>query len=90
MSEDRLERLEKLFEYRKNRRSKLRWVTYNPLADFSYEIEDAEEDVAWMVWEIKRLRRENREYREFIDSIRRQMEREFGISLPDKDENSRE
>lgn len=77
MSEDRLQKIEKLLEYRKNRNSKLSWITYKPSAEYSYEVEDAEEDVAWMVWEIKRLRRENQEYREFIDSVRAQMEEEF-------------
>jgi hypothetical protein len=77
MVEDRLERIEKLLEHKKNQNSRLSWITYNPRADYGFDVQDAEEDVAWMVWEIKRLRRENQEYREFIDSVRAQMEEEF-------------
>jgi hypothetical protein len=83
MEEDRLSRIEKLLERRKKRGSALSWITYNPSAEFNYDVEDAEEDVAWMVWEIKRLRRENREFKEFIDSLRSQMEEEFGGHPPD-------
>ena len=77
-SEDRLEKVEKLFERKKQWKNQLCWIKYNPLYDYNYEIQNAEEDFQWMIYEIKRLREENAQYREFIDTIRRQMEEEIG------------
>jgi hypothetical protein len=76
--EDRLEKIEQLFARKKHWRNQLCWIKYNPLAEYKYDIRNAEEDFEWMVYEIKRLRKENREYREFIDAIRNQLEDEMG------------
>ena len=45
-------------EHIRNRlkRSKVYYSRYNPSADLLYEVEDAEEDVRWMLYEIERLR----------------------------------
>ncbi len=77
--EDRLEELESKLTRRKRRGSQLYWFTYNPGAEFNYDVSDADEDIRWMIHEIRRLRDENREYREFIENYRKEMERELGI-----------
>ncbi|MCF7915375.1 MAG: hypothetical protein K9L66_09420 [Spirochaetaceae bacterium] len=77
--EDRLKKIEQLLERKKRQNNQLCWLRYNHSSQFKYEVENAEEDVAWMVFEIKRLREENQNYKEFIDSLRRQMEGELGI-----------
>ncbi len=74
---DRLERVEKLFERKKKWKNQLCWIKYNPVADYNYDIENAEEDFEWMIYEIKRLRGENSQYREFIDSMRAQLDDEL-------------
>ncbi len=76
--EDRLTKIERLFARKKHWKNQLCWIKYNPLAEYRYDIQNAEEDFEWMVYEIKRLRRENLEYREFIDTIRNQLEEEVG------------
>ncbi|MFO7849827.1 MAG: hypothetical protein R6V67_07700 [Spirochaetia bacterium] len=76
--EDRLERVEKLFERKKHWKNQLCWIKYNPLADYKYDIQNAEEDFEWMIYEIKRLRDENAQYREFINTMRKQLEDEIG------------
>jgi hypothetical protein len=45
-------------EHIRNRlkRGKVYYSRYNPSADLLYEVEDAEEDVRWMLYEIERLR----------------------------------
>jgi|GEM_PF-1913570 len=77
--EDRLKKIEQLLERKKRQGNQLCWLRYNNSSQFKYDVENAEEDVAWMIFEIKRLREENRNYKEFIDSIRSQMEKELGI-----------
>jgi alanyl-tRNA synthetase len=77
--EDRLKTIERLLEQKKRQRNQLCWLRYNASSQFKYDVENAEEDVAWMIFEIKRLREENQNYKEFIDSLRRQMEGELGI-----------
>ncbi|MFP4618577.1 MAG: hypothetical protein ACLFMZ_07000 [Spirochaetaceae bacterium] len=76
--EDRLEKVEELFKRKKKWKNQLCWIKYNPLADYKYDIQNAEEDFEWMVYEIKRLREENAQYREFIDTMRSQLEEEMG------------
>jgi hypothetical protein len=78
--EDRLEELESKLARKKRRGSKLYWLTYNPGAEFDYDVSDADEDIRWMIHEIRRLRDENREYREFIENYRKEMERELGLN----------
>jgi hypothetical protein len=75
---DRVEKFEKLFKRRKRNKNQLCWITYNPQAEYSFDIENAEEDVEWMIYEIKRLKEENMRLKEFIDAIRLQMENELG------------
>ncbi|HKK65745.1 MAG TPA: hypothetical protein VJ967_07810 [Clostridia bacterium] len=77
--EDRLKTIEGLLERKKRQGNQLCWLRYNHGSQFKYDVENAEEDVAWMIFEIKRLREENQNYKEFIDSLRRQMEGELGI-----------
>jgi len=77
--EDRLKKIEQLLERKKRQSNQLCWLRYNHGSQFKYDVENAEEDVAWMIFEIKRLREENQNYKEFIDSLRRQMEGELGI-----------
>jgi hypothetical protein len=76
---DRIEKFEKLFKRRKRNKNQLCWITYNPRAEYSFDIENAEEDVEWMIYEIKRLKEENMRLKEFIDAIRFQMEDELGL-----------
>lgn len=74
---DRLKELEENFQRKKHNNTQLYWFKYNPKAEFNFDLEDAREDVEWMIAEIKRLRKENASYREFIDTIRSQMEQEL-------------
>ena len=45
-------------EYIRDRlsRSRVYYSRYNPHAELMYDVEDAEEDVRWMIYEIERLR----------------------------------
>lgn len=79
-NEDRLEELESKLARKKRRGSQLYWLTYNPGAEFDYDVSDADEDIRWMIHEIRRLRDENREYREFVENYRKEMERELGLN----------
>jgi len=74
---DRLAELEKKLSLKKNKGNQLYWIKYNPGAEFDYDIEDATEDIQWMIYEIKRLRDENDQYREFVDSYKEQIEKEL-------------
>jgi hypothetical protein len=38
------------------KRSRVYYSRYNPRAELMYEVDDAEEDVRWMIHEIERLR----------------------------------
>jgi len=76
---DRLKKLKKLLEKKKREGNQICWLKYNRHSTYNYDIENAEEDVAWMIYEIERLRDENTKYREFIDSLRAQMEGELGL-----------
>ncbi len=82
-SVDRLKELEEKFERKKRRGNRLCWIKYNPSAEYSYDVEDADEDFRWMVFEIEQLREENQHYKEFIAAIKDQMVSELGIN-PDK------
>lgn len=70
---DRLDKVEELFKRKKNHGNQICWIKYNPDADMSYDIIDAEEDVKWMLYEIKRLRAENKELKEFAEALRDQI-----------------
>lgn len=76
---DRLAELENKMEMKKRKGNQLCWIVYNPASEYSYDIEDAMEDVRWMVYEIKRLQNENRHYKEFINEMKNQMISEFDI-----------
>ncbi len=67
--EDRLEYIKK-----KREKGKIYYSAYNPGSELLYDIEDADEDINWMIYEIERLRRENRELKKFIDYIKEQKE----------------
>ena len=51
--QDRLE-----FIQAKLKQCKVYYSRYSPRSELMYEIEEAEEDVGWMVYEIERLRKE--------------------------------
>jgi hypothetical protein len=70
---------EKLFKKKKRNNNQLIWAKYNPESQYGFDIESAEEDVEWMIYEIKRLQEENKRFKEFIDTLRKQMEKELNI-----------
>jgi hypothetical protein len=49
--EDRLDYIKKNLRNRK-----VYYSTYNPRASFMYDVEDAEDDILWLVSEVERLR----------------------------------
>ena len=75
---NRLQRLEQLMEKQDRRGSRLSWIRWNPNSKYGYEIEDAREDIRWMVYEIKKLREENTELKSFVDNFRESMEEQIG------------
>jgi hypothetical protein len=52
--EDRLNHIKKRLK-----KSRLYYSRYSPRSDMMYEVDEADEDVNWMVYEIERLREEN-------------------------------
>ena len=52
--EDRLNHIKKRIK-----KSKLYYSRYSPRSDMMYEVDEADEDLNWMVYEIERLREEN-------------------------------
>jgi hypothetical protein len=74
---ERLARLELLLEKNDRRGSRLCWIRWDPNSKYGYEIDDAREEVRWMVYEIKKLREENAELKSFVDNFREAMEDEF-------------
>jgi hypothetical protein len=52
--EDRLNHIK-----RRLKSSKLYYSRYSPRSDMMYEVDEADDDVKWMVYEIERLREEN-------------------------------
>lgn len=81
---DRLKALEQKMERKKRKGNRLCWIVYNPAAEYSYDVEDAMEDIHWMVYEIRRLREENRHCKEFIAAVKDQITGELGID-PEKE-----
>ena len=71
---DRLLRLEQLLEKNDRRGSRLSWIRWNPNSKYGYEIDDAREEIRWMVYEIKKLREENTELKSFVDNFREAIE----------------
>ncbi len=76
-NDDRLTKFEEYFERKKRNGHQIFWLKYNPNSEYKFDLEEAREDIEWMVAEINRLREENLHYREFIDALRTQMEEEF-------------
>jgi len=74
---ERLARLELLLEKNERRGSRLCWIRWDPNSKYGYEIDDAREDIRWMIYEIKKLREENTELKSFVDNFREAMEDEF-------------
>ncbi|MBB6482041.1 hypothetical protein [Spirochaeta isovalerica] len=74
---DRLEKVEELLKRKKRNGNQICWIKFNPDAEMSYDISDAEEDIKWMLYEIKRLQNENRELKEFAETLRDQMTEEL-------------
>ena len=52
--EDRLNHIKKRLK-----KSKVYYSRYSPRSDMMYEVDEADEDLNWMVYEIERLRDEN-------------------------------
>lgn len=74
---ERLEKLEQLLEKNDRRGSRLCWIKWNPNSKYGYEIDDAREEIRWMIYEIKQLREENAELKSFVDNFREAIEEEF-------------
>ena len=74
---ERLKRFEQLLETKDRKGNRLCWIRWNPNSKYGYEIDDARDEVIWMVYEIKRLREENVELKSFVDNFREAMEEEF-------------
>ncbi|OHD75254.1 MAG: hypothetical protein A2177_12600 [Spirochaetes bacterium RBG_13_68_11] len=51
--EDRLERIRRLLKERR-----AYWSAYNPSSSFLYDVEDAGDDIQWLLAEVTRLREE--------------------------------
>ncbi len=52
--EDRLNHIKKRLK-----KSRVYYSRYSPRSDMMYEVDEADEDLNWMVYEIERLRDEN-------------------------------
>jgi hypothetical protein len=61
--------MEDRLSYIKNKlkKSRMYYSRYSPRSDMMYEVDEADEDMRWMVYEIERLRGENRELRQRLD-----------------------
>lgn len=62
---------------RERRGNRLCWIRSNPDSTYGYEIDDAREDVRWMVFELRRLHAENAELKGFVDNFRKAVESEL-------------
>ena len=71
---ERLEHLETILANKDRKGNRLCWIRWDPNSRFGYEIEDAREEIRWMVYEIKKLRKENAELLEFVDKFRNAVE----------------
>jgi regulator of replication initiation timing len=60
--EDRLEHVKK-----KIKQAEVYYSRYNPRSDMMYDIEEARDDIRWLVYEIERLREENAQLRDRLD-----------------------
>lgn len=74
---DRLAKMEKLLEEKDRRGNRLCWIRWDPNSKYGYDIEDAREEVHWMVYEIRRLKEENAELKSFVDNFRLALETEM-------------
>lgn len=74
---ERLEKLEQKLEKNNRRGSRLCWIRWDPNSKYGYDINDAREEIRWMVYEIKQLREENAELKAFVDNFREAMEDQF-------------
>lgn len=72
-----MEQLERLLEKNDRRGSRLCWIRWDPNSKYGYDINDAREEIRWMVYEIKQLREENAELKAFVDNFREAMEDQF-------------
>jgi hypothetical protein len=61
--EDRLNHIRKRLK-----QCKVYYSRYSPRSDMMYEIDEADDDLSWMIYEIERLREESRELRERLES----------------------
>ena len=75
--DERLQRLEIQLEKNDRKGNRLCWIRWDPNSKFGYEIEDAREEIRWMVYEIRKLKEENAELKEFVDNFREAVERDL-------------
>jgi len=69
--------MEKLLEKKDRKGNRLCWIRWDPNSKYGYEIEDAREEIRWMVYEIRRLKEENAELKSFVDNFRLALETEM-------------
>jgi hypothetical protein len=49
------------------KKSQMYYSRYSPRSDMMYEVDEADEDVNWMIYEIERLQEENRLLKERLE-----------------------
>jgi regulator of replication initiation timing len=60
---------DRLIHIRKRmKKSKVYYSRYSPRAELLYEVDEADDDLKWMVYEIERLRKENEVLRQRLGS----------------------
>jgi superfamily I DNA/RNA helicase len=74
---DRLNTLEQMLKKNERRGTRLCWIRWDPNSAYGFQIDDAREEVRWMIYEIKRLREENAELKAFADAFRESLEGEI-------------
>lgn len=74
---DRLNHLEQKLNKNERRGTRLCWISWDSNSKYGYQIDDAREEVRWMIYEIRRLREENAELKAFADKFREALEDEI-------------
>ena len=67
--EDRLSHIQKRLK-----KSRVYYSRYSPRSDMMYEVDEADDDISWMIYEIERLREENRVLRQRLGDVREEPE----------------
>ena len=74
---ERLNQFEQLLESKDSKGNRLCWIRWDQNSRYGYEIDDAREEVTWIIHEIKRLKKENAELKSFVDNFRESLEEQF-------------